>query len=700
MNELKRYTLYIQNICDILSILLSFGLSFVLAFYILPGRTSAYASIDPEMYQQFLLVLVLGYIALNVLVLYNDDAFLKRSMVSEMIEVLKIVGYMFVFMIIYMFLLKVSDQYSRFFWILFSPIFAIIDFSARIFAKEVIIPRISEGGFSEKVLLISTKDELEPFLKEFFQSKEWRYRISGIVIMDEDAKGQRFSSIPVLANYSTINADFNPNDADAVLVTVGVQKDNRLRELVAVFQNLGKKIQLEINRSNLDGTVMKLDQFGNTPILTSFDINPVPKRSLILRRFFEIVICLLLLPVLLLVTVIYWIPMALESPGSLFISRACIGKNGRRYNQYRFRTFFGNADERVAKGESPYTVFGNIIRFLHIDGFPQIVNVIFDEIGFVGPRQHVLSDFPWMTDIEKKLIVIRPGIIGPWMFEKEGDPENHSISFFNDWSVLKDIGMVALCVFRYLTGKSPRNHLCHYEKYEQQDFLSFGESIRPFVYEHKEHEEENHIIYSVVKRFFDIIVSLVSIFILSPVFIILCMLIIMDDGEIPLYSQSRLGYRGERINILKFRTMRTDAGNLDKFFTPEQKERYLKEFKLKGDPRITRIGKLLRVSSLDELPQLFNILRGDLSLVGPRPIVESEAKYYGNDIGLFLSVKPGLTGYWQAYARNNATYESGERKAMELYYVKNRGIRLDIRIILKTFGTVLSHEGAEAGSDG
>ena len=124
-------------------------------------------------------------------------------------------------------------------------------------------------------------------------------------------------------------------------------------------------------------------------------------------------------------------------------------------------------------------------------------------------------------------------------------------------------------------------------------------------------------------------------------------------------------------------------------------EQYRTEFKIDNDPRITKIGNVLRKLSLDELPQLFNILKGDISIVGPRPIVEKETQIYGKDVEKLLSVKPGLTGYWQAYARNNATYESGERQKMEMYYVDNNSLWLDIKILFKTVISVLKKEGAQ-----
>ena len=127
-------------------------------------------------------------------------------------------------------------------------------------------------------------------------------------------------------------------------------------------------------------------------------------------------------------------------------------------------------------------------------------------------------------------------------------------------------------------------------------------------------------------------------------------------------------------------------------FTPEQKAEFNKNFKLENDPRITRVGSFLRKTSLDELPQLWNIIKGDMSVVGPRPIVKKEIIKYGDSFGKVFSVKPGLTGYWQANGRSDTTYD--ERVDMDLYYVDNRSLGLDFKILIQTFVSVIKKEGA------
>lgn len=203
-------------------------------------------------------------------------------------------------------------------------------------------------------------------------------------------------------------------------------------------------------------------------------------------------------------------------------------------------------------------------------------------------------------------------------------------------------------------------------------------------------------VYHACKRVFDFVMALLALIVLSLVFLILAIVIKCQDGGPVFYRQMRIGKNGKKIGIYKFRSMKVGADKLEDVLTPEQLELYQKEFKLDDDPRVTRVGNFLRKTSLDELPQLINILGGSLSIVGPRPIIEEEIKVYSEeDQPKFLSVKPGLTGYWQAYARNNATYASGERQKMELYYVDNASFWLDLKIIFRTVIAVIRRDGAK-----
>ncbi|MBQ3100067.1 MAG: sugar transferase [Clostridia bacterium] len=201
-------------------------------------------------------------------------------------------------------------------------------------------------------------------------------------------------------------------------------------------------------------------------------------------------------------------------------------------------------------------------------------------------------------------------------------------------------------------------------------------------------------VYLFLKRTVDIIASFLGLILLSPVFLAIAIAIKADDGGKVFYSHKRIGKNGKQIKIFKYRSMVKNADRLAENLTPEQLKQYETEYKVDDDPRITRVGSFLRKSSLDELPQLLNILFGTLSIVGPRPVVERELLMYGKAKDKFLSVKPGLTGYWQAYARNTVSYTNGERQKMELYYVDHCSLWFDIKIFFKTIVSVIRRTGA------
>lgn len=199
-------------------------------------------------------------------------------------------------------------------------------------------------------------------------------------------------------------------------------------------------------------------------------------------------------------------------------------------------------------------------------------------------------------------------------------------------------------------------------------------------------------VYNCIKRVSDIIISLFGLIITLPLFIIISILIKLDDHGPIFYRHKRVGKNGKSIYIYKFRSMVVNAEDIFSYFTEEQIKEFQTFYKLKNDPRITRIGHFLRKTSLDELPQLFNILKGDMSLIGPRPVVLNELNKFGDNKDLLLSVKPGLTGWWACSGRSDITYE--ERVDLEMYYINNYCARLDFKCLIKTIGSVIEGKGA------
>ena len=198
------------------------------------------------------------------------------------------------------------------------------------------------------------------------------------------------------------------------------------------------------------------------------------------------------------------------------------------------------------------------------------------------------------------------------------------------------------------------------------------------------------------KRVLEVTLSLLGLIFAFIPGIFLAILVKLSSRGPVFYRAKRLGKNGKTIYVLKFRTMYQDADvKLDQLLAenPELQAEWKKNFKLDKDPRITKIGHFMRKTSLDELPQFINVIKGEMALIGPRPIVEKEVAYYGNDYKVFSSVKPGITGLWQVSGRSDIDY--ADRVALDVFYVNNWSIWMDLYIFIATFNAVLFHRGAK-----
>ncbi len=202
--------------------------------------------------------------------------------------------------------------------------------------------------------------------------------------------------------------------------------------------------------------------------------------------------------------------------------------------------------------------------------------------------------------------------------------------------------------------------------------------------------QNSSLLYRASKRLLDIVLAIIGIVVLTPVFLVIALCIKLEDGGNILYFRKMIGLHGRCFTILKFRTMIPDAGTyLEKH--PELKADYEKNMKLQYDPRITRLGGFLRKTYLDELPQLFNVLIGQMSLVGPRAIHQRELTLYGEFVEKRHSVKPGMTGLWQISPDRYRCYE--ERISLDMGYIDTRSFFLDVLILVKTIKVFLAQTG-------
>lgn len=227
-------------------------------------------------------------------------------------------------------------------------------------------------------------------------------------------------------------------------------------------------------------------------------------------------------------------------------------------------------------------------------------------------------------------------------------------------------------------------------------YQPYTRSLRDIEYVATQQTTANRRRYFRLKRATDIVIASSAIIFLLPVLLPIALFIRLSDGGPALFKHKRIGRNGEAFECFKFRSMVTDSqARLDRLLATDEAARaeWKATQKLSNDPRITALGSFLRKSSLDELPQLLNVLRGEMSIVGPRPITTSEIERYGDDFDKYVSVRPGLTGLWQVSGRSGTTY--ARRVALDVEYVRNGSYSRDWKIMLMTVPAVLMSDGAK-----
>lgn len=447
-------------------------------------------------------------------------------------------------------------------------------------------------------------------------------------------------------------------------------------------------------------------------IAISFDINKIHEnifkrlfRKLgifiqnAITRVFEIVVSLIGLIFLIPLTILVFFQNIKNGDnGPVFYTQKRIGKNGKLFKMYKFRTMVNNADEILAemlqdreiskeyekyrklRNDPRLTKFGKVLRAKSLDEFPQFINVLKGEMSIVGPRPYMPDEAERMGEYYKYITSHKPGITGVYQIAGNervefNDRLDMDVRYHYRKGLLLDFKIALITML--VTLRRKETYDIGEMALDTLGFISNGLTL-------------------FVKRIIDIIGAIVGITILIPLTAIVWIMNKVNKEDGPLfYSQERIGKNGKHFKMYKFRSMVVGADEILKKMLEEDEE-LRKEFeetrKLKNDPRITKIGKILRKTSLDEFPQFINVLKGEMALVGPRAVVDGEIEKFGVHKKEVLSVKPGITGYWAANGRSDTSYE--ERVEMETFYANNMSLMLDTEILAKTVISVVKKEGA------
>ena len=418
-------------------------------------------------------------------------------------------------------------------------------------------------------------------------------------------------------------------------------------------------------------------------------------------RCLEIIVSLfgilLLIP---LSAVVFFQNLKNKENGPVFYTQNRIGKNGKIFKMYKFRTMVTNADEilnamlqdeeikkeyytyRKLRNDPRLTKFGKILRAKSLDEFPQFINVLKGEMSIVGPRPYMPEEEERMGDYYNYIVAHKPGMTGVYQiaggerrveFTDRLDMDVRYHYRKNLWLDIKIALITVLVTFR-------KKETYHVGEMVGDTFEYITRTIARFL-----------------KRIVDVIGGIVGALFLIPLSIGIWLgnRICGDNGPL-FYTQDRIGQNGKIFKMYKFRSMVVGAEEKLKELL-EKDEEARKEYstykKLKNDPRVTKVGEFIRKTSLDEFPQFINVLKGELSLVGPRAYMVTEKPEMGEAYETIIQCKPGITGLWQVSGRSDVTFEN--RLDMDIDYYENYSLGTDIKILFKTFSAVLNRDGAE-----
>lgn len=417
------------------------------------------------------------------------------------------------------------------------------------------------------------------------------------------------------------------------------------------------------------------------------------------RRIIDIILAIfgiiLLIPLSL---VVFFQNLKNGDNGKIFYVQERIGKNGKIFKMFKFRTMVNNADDilkdmlknpkikeeyetyRKFKIDPRLTTFGKFLRSTSLDEFPQFINVLKGDMSIVGPRPYLPEEKERMGDYYKYIIQHKPGITGVYQiaamrnmkFEDRLDMD-YRYHYKRTFKMDVKIAIITLLI----TFK------------RKKTFEVGGVAVDTIGYITRN-------ISLAFKRVIDIIGALVGCILLIPItgLVFIGNRICKDKGPL-FYSQERIGKNGKIFKMYKFRSMIVGAENALKELLEKDEEarkEYAEFKKLKNDPRVTKMGNFIRKTSLDEFPQFINVLKGELSIVGPRAYLVTEKPEMGEAYDKIIKCKPGITGLWQVNGRSGVNFN--HRLDMDVEYFEHYSTALDFEILLKTVSAVLNKDGA------
>lgn len=468
----KRKTLenFLILFLDIVSVSVSLLIAFWMRYKIVFGR---YQHLD-QIWMWVMLILLL--ISLNFLRDFNGH-FFRRGKFEELVQVVKVQIYLAVGLVVIVFMMHQTEQISRLVWGYFVIVNMIVMLVVRLLFKQYMIKVFKTGRYSSRLLVVTTEKRAETVIENMTSYNEWYRQIIGIALTD-GSDVTEISGIPVVANEDTLMDYVIHNDVDEVLVINGMDQDSpTLETWVNEMQLMGVIVNVNIEAFNIMHSGQKtLNRVGKYAVVM-FARNVFSTRQLVLKRALDIVGSLVGMVLLGIATIFVAPAIKLESPGPVFFGQTRVGKNGRKFTFYKFRSMYQDAEARkkelMEKNEVKGLMFkmendpritkvGRFIRKTSIDELPQFWNILKGDMSLVGTRPPTVDEFEQYEAKHKARLSMTPGLTGLWQISGRSDIKDFEdvvkldMQYIDNWSILQDIKILLLTVKVVLTGRGSR----------------------------------------------------------------------------------------------------------------------------------------------------------------------------------------------------------------------------------------------------
>lgn len=434
-------------------------ISFFIAIWIRYGIS--FDGLYKLVYGIILLVLILSYIGIfNIFDSYSE--FFKKGFFAEFISVVQLNLILALFISALLFYFKMGAMYSRIFFASFFVFNILVDYIARQYFKVFMLAYFKKSGSSSKVMVITTSKRVQSIIDKIKKEKEWASQITAIAILDKDMIGGEVRGIPIAANKDNILNVATKSVVDEVFISLPFNANTNLEEMILDFENIGITVNLSITTFNLSIMEKTVKSYGGFHVLT-FSTKVFDRGMMFFKRTIDILGALVGLLITFIISLFVAPAILIESPGPLIFSQIRVGKNGRRFKIYKFRSMYRDAEARKAellaqnemqglmfkmKNDPRITKVGNFIRKTSIDELPQFWNVLKGDMSLVGTRPPTEDEFLQYEGRHKRRLSLKPGITGLWQVSGRSDINNFEdvvrldLDYIDNWSPLLDVKLL------------------------------------------------------------------------------------------------------------------------------------------------------------------------------------------------------------------------------------------------------------------